>query len=51
MVEKFRIKGFIPIETLIPNNKSGRKKATTLAGKEANLMPNKKIRDTYKRKI
>ena len=48
MVEKFRIKGFIPIETLIPNNKSGRKKATTL---EANLTPNKKIRDTYKRKI
>jgi hypothetical protein len=51
MVEKFRIKGFIPVETLIVNNKSGRKKALTLAGKEANLTPNKKIRDTYKRKI
>ena len=51
VVEKFRIKGFIHVETLIANNKISRKKALTLAGKEASLTPNKKIRDTYKRKI
>ncbi len=48
--EKFKIKGFIPVDTLVPNNKSGRKKALTLDGKNANLTPNKRIRDTYKRK-
>jgi hypothetical protein len=32
-VVKFRIKGFIPVETLIANNKISRKKALTLAGK------------------
>ncbi len=37
MRDKFRIKGFIPIETLVPNNKSGRRKALTLQGKAANL--------------
>ena len=52
MRDKFRIKGFIPIETLVPNNKSGRRKALTLQGKAANLTPNKstKLRNTYKRK-
>jgi hypothetical protein len=34
VVEKFRIKGFIPVETLI-ENKISRKKALTLEGKEA----------------
>jgi hypothetical protein len=51
LVEKCGIKGFIPVETLIPNIKSGRKKVQTLAGKEDNLTPNKRIRDTYKRTI
>ena len=31
-MEKFKIKGFIPDEALIANNKTGRKKAQTLAG-------------------
>jgi hypothetical protein len=33
--EKFKIKGFIPVDPLITNTKSGRKKATTLSGAEA----------------
>jgi len=53
--EKFKIKGFIPVDPLITNTKSGRKKATTLSGAEANLTPNKaqtsnNLRSTYTRK-
>ena len=42
--EKFKIKGFIAEEVLVPNNKSGRKKAQTLAGTTPNLTPNKQLR-------
>jgi hypothetical protein len=49
-MEKFKIKGFISDEALIANNKTGRKKAQTLAGTTPNLTPNKNLRNTYKRK-
>ena len=50
--EIFKINGFIPLDPLTPNTKSGRKKATTLSGTEANLTPNKsqsanELRVTY----
>ena len=53
--ENYKIKGFIPVDTLAPNTKSGRKKATTLSGAETNLTPKKsltinKLRATYTRK-
>jgi hypothetical protein len=30
--EKFKLKGFIPEETLVANNRTGRKKVQNLAG-------------------
>ena len=50
--ENYKIKGFISVDTLAPNKKSGRKKATTFSGAEANLTTNKsqtiyKLRATY----
>ena len=41
--QKFKIKGFITVETLTPNNRSGIKNAQTLDGKNFNLTPNKSI--------
>jgi hypothetical protein len=48
--EKFKVKGFIPEETLVANNRTGRRKVQTLAGTEAKLTPNKTLKYTYKRK-
>ena len=50
--KKFQIKGFIPVDPLVSNTKSGRKKATTLDEYRANLTPNKntQLRRTYKTK-
>jgi hypothetical protein len=48
--EKFKTKGFIPEETLVANNRTGRRKVQTLAGTEANLTQNKTLKYTYRLK-